>query len=414
MIEKLRKKFMLVMMASVFVVMLLVLGTLNVTNILHTNERADDILSVLAENGGNFPQEALPEEQPLPVDGKPGQAVTAETPYETRFFKVIANKQRQVIQVDTSRIRSVDSEEGKEYAESILSTDKEKGYVDDFRYRVEEQDDDSYLLLFMDSQRELQTVRLFLWNSFLIGSISLILIFLLVFYFSKKIVRPAQQSMDKQKRFITDAGHEIKTPLAIISANNEVQEMLNGQSEWTESTGKQIQRLTGLMENMLQLAQMEEPSYQQKIETINLSQVLQEICEPYVMIGKQKKVAVTLDIQSDVFVRADALSLNKLCSILMDNANKYVQDLGTIHVQLSVDRHKAKLRISNTTKEMPRNFDQLFDRFYREDQSRQQTADSYGIGLSMASAIVEKNNGQITANQLDDQTIVFDVVLPLQ
>ena len=414
MIEKLRKKFMLVMMASIFVVMLLVLGTLNVTNILHTNERADDILSVLAENGGNFPQEALPEDRPVPVNGKPGQAVTAETPYETRFFKVIANEQRQVIQIDTSRIQSVDSEEGREYAESILSSNKEKGYVDDFRYRVVEQDDDSFLLLFMDSQRELQTVRLFLWNSFLIGSVSLILIFLLVFYFSKKIVRPAQQSMDKQKQFVTDAGHEIKTPLAIISANNEVQEMLNGQSEWTESTEKQIQRLNGLMENMLQLAQMEEPSYQQKIETINLSQVLQEICEPYVMIGKQKKVAVALDIQSDVFVRADALSMNKLCSILMDNANKYVQDLGTIHVQLSADRHKAKLRISNTTKEMPRNFNQLFDRFYREDQSRKQTADSYGIGLSMASAIVEKNNGQITANQLDDHTIVFDVVLPLR
>lgn len=413
MIEKLRKKFMLVMMASVFLVMLLVLGTLNVTNILHTNERADDILSVLAENGGDFPQEAMPENRPVPVNGKPGQTVTSETPYETRFFKVIANEQRQVIQIDTTRIRSVDSEEGREYAESILSSGKTKGYVDDFRYRVVEQDDDSFLLLFMDSQRELQTVRLFLWNSFLIGSVSLVLIFLLVFYFSKKIVRPAQQSMDKQKQFITDAGHEIKTPLAIISANNEVQEMLNGQSEWTESTGKQIQRLNSLMENMLQLAQMEEASYQQKIETINLSQVLQEICEPYVMIGEQKKVTVVLDIQSDVFVQSDALSMNKLCSILMDNANKYVRDSGNIHVQLSADRHKARLRIANTTKEMPRNFDQLFDRFYREDQSRKQNTGGYGIGLSMASAIVEKNNGQIKASQLDDYTIAFDVILPL-
>ena len=413
MIEKLRKKFMLVMMASVFVVLLLVLGTLNVTNILHTNERADDILSVLAENGGNFPQETVPEDRPVPANGKPGQSVTAETPYETRFFKVVANEQRQVIQIDTTRIQSVDSEEGREYAESILSSDKTKGYVDDFRYRVVEQDDDSYLLLFMDSQRELQTVRTFLWNSFLIGSVSLILIFLLVFYFSKRIVRPAQESMDKQKQFITDAGHEIKTPLAIISANNEVQEMLNGQSEWTESTGKQIQRLNGLMENMLQLAQMEEPSYQQKIESLNLSQVLQEVCEPYVSIGEQKNVAVVLDIQPDVFMQADVLAINKLCSILMDNANKYVQDLGTIHVQLSADKHKAKLRVANTTQKMPRDFDQLFDRFYREDQSREQNTGGYGIGLSMASVIVEKNNGQIKASQLDDHTIAFDVILPL-
>lgn len=413
MIEKLRKKFMLVMMASVFLVMLLVLGTLNVTNILHTNERADDILSVLAENGGNFPQEAQPEGRLVPTNGKPSQAVTAETPYETRFFKVVADEQRQVIQIDTTRIQSVDSEEGREYAESILSSDKTKGYVDDFRYRVVEQDDDSFLLLFMDSQRELQTVRTFLWNSFLIGSVSLILIFLLVFYFSKRIVRPAQESMDKQKQFITDAGHEIKTPLAIISANNEVQEMLNGQSEWTESTGKQIQRLNGLMENMLQLAQMEEPSFQQNIETLNLSQILQEICEPYVSIGEQKNVAVVLDIQPDVFVQSDALSINKLCSILMDNANKYVQDLGSIHVQLSADKHKAKLKVANTTSKMPRDFDRLFDRFYREDQSREQDTGGYGIGLSMAAVIVEKNNGQIKASQLDDHTIAFDVILPI-
>lgn len=209
-------------------------------------------------------------------------------------------------------------------------------------------------------------------------------------------------------------GHEIKTPLAIISANNDVQQMLNGDTEWTKSTGKQIRRLNGLMESMLQLTQMEEETYQPKIESVDFSQVLRETCEPYILIGEQKNVTVSLNIQPNIIIQAEMEAINKLCSLLMDNANKYVREPGTIQVRLDSHQHKIRLIVSNTVSEMPQNFDRLFDRFYREDQARRHTAGGYGIGLSLAAAIVESYHGQIKASPLNEETIAFEVVMPLK
>lgn len=414
MIEKLRKKFILVTMAVVFLVMFVVLVALNVTNYFHAAERADEILSILAENGGEFPDGELLGKGSEPGSIPPNQVVSAETPFETRYFTVITNSNRQITQIDTTKIRSVDSEAGQIYAEEALTSNKTKGYLDDFRYKVVEKEDGTFLLLFVDSQRELQTMRTFFQNSISIGFISLALIFLLVVYFSKKIVKPVQESIDRQKQFITDMGHEIKTPLAIISANNDVQQMLNGDTEWIKSTGKQIRRLNGLMESMLQLTQMEEETYQPKIESVDFSQVLREACEPYILIGEQKNITVSLDIQPNIIIQAEMEAINKLCSLLMDNANKYVREPGTIQVRLDSHQHKIRLIVSNTVSEMPQNFDRLFDRFYREDQARRHTAGGYGIGLSLAAAIVESYHGQIKASPLNEETIAFEVVMPLK
>lgn len=415
MIEKLRRKFILVTMAIVFLVMFVVLVTLNITNYFHAVERADEILTVLAENDGSFPEEEFLGQgsENEPDSFPPNQAVSAETPFETRYFTVIANADREITQIDTTRIRSIDSETGQIYARDILSSGETKGYIDDLRYKVVKQEDGTFLALFVDDQRELQTMRTFLQNSIVIGLISLVFIFILVFYFSKKIVKPVQESIDRQKQFITDMGHEIKTPLAIISANNDVQQMLSGDNEWTKSTGKQIRRLDSLMESMLQLTQMDEEAYRPKIESINFSQILYETCEPYVLIGKQKEVAVSLDIQPNVIIQAESGSINKLCSLLMDNANKYVREPGSIQVRLgSPQGHKVRLSISNSVNEIPGNFDRLFDRFYREDQARKHSSGGYGIGLSLAAAIVESYHGHIKAKPLDNETIVFEVELP--
>lgn len=410
MIEKLRRKFILVTMAVVFVVMSVVLIVLNTTNYLHTVERTDEIATILINNDGDFPDEPIPDRG---MGVPQSQGIPAETPFETRYFIAVANSEQQVVQIDTTRIRSIDSQTGQSYAEEVLNSGKEKGCIDDFRYQVAEQADGTTMLVFVDSQRDLQLVRSFLRNSVLIGIVSLLFIFILVVYFSKKIVKPVQQTIDRQKQFITDAGHEIKTPLTIISANNDVQEMLNGSSEWTESTNKQIQRLNGLMESMLQLTQMEEEGYQPKIELVELSQIVQEIAEPYVRIGKQKKVEVSLTIQPDIVIQADIEAMNKLCSLLMDNANKYVQQPGIINIRLENKAgNKIKLQITNTVSEMPKQFDQLFDRFYREDQARKHSEGGYGIGLSLAATIVENHHGQIKAAPLGNHTISFEVILP--
>ena len=408
MIEKLRYKFIIITMGSVFFVMAGILLALNGFNYIHARNRADEVLEVLAENDGSFPQLEGPRN-----NFGPGNAINSETPFETRFFKVIANEEGEILQIDTSRVRSVDSELAQSYGEAVLTGDKEKGYLDDFRYWKVIQEEGTQLLLFVDNYRELETFRSFLRNSIFIGIASLFMILLLVVFFSKKIVAPVQENLDKQKRFITDAGHEIKTPLSIISANNDVQELIDGQSEWTQSTRNQIVRLNRLVEEMLSLARMEEGSFIQKMESIELSKVVREEITPFQLLCEQEGISFSTSIEESIVIQGEKESLRKVCSTLLDNAQKYVTEKGMIQVELKKEKKKVVLSVSNSVDSLPEKLDRLFDRFYRESESRNQRVGGYGIGLSLAQAIVGQHWGTIEASSPSSNQIQFNVRFPL-
>lgn len=414
MIEKLRHKFIYTTMASVFVVMAVILIILNVVNYTSATQRADEILTVLSENEGEFPEllRTGPPEFNLP-NGGPN--LNAEVPFETRFFKVMLSDNGDVKRIDTSRISSIDSETAITYAEMVYVSDELKGYVDDYRFWSVEQSNGDYLVLFVDNFRELTTFRNFLFSSVLIGIASLTMIALLVIYSSKRIVAPVQENLDRQKQFITDAGHEIKTPLTIISANNDVQALLEGETEWTESTRKQIIRLDGLVEDMLSLARIDEGNFQHDMQAMDFSHLVEQASQAFKLINEQQGRRFTLRIEPTLTVKADEKALEKVCAILLDNATKYVSEQGELSLSLKRDKKKAVLSVMNTVVEMPENLERLFDRFYRENQSRTQSTGGYGIGLSLAQAIVEQHEGKISvASHVDTQSFIeFSVQLPL-
>ena len=241
---------------------------------------------------------------------------------------------------------------------------------------------------------------------------SLLFFILVVSAFSGYAIKPYLENYEKQKRFITNAGHELKTPLSIISANNELQELMTGETEWTKSTKDQVERLTHLINQLVTLARLEEqPNI--VLERVCFSEIVQDAAEdfkaPIIKDGK----TFEMQIASDIYVKAEEKSLFELVTLLVDNANKYCDDKGTVSVKLSRTNglKKARLEVSNTFKEGTEiDYSRFFDRFYREDESHNNQTSGYGIGLSMAQSIVKIFKGKISVSYKND-AITFKVIL---
>ena len=234
--------------------------------------------------------------------------------------------------------------------------------------------------------------------------------FILVYAFSGRAVSPVVESLEKQKRFITDAGHELKTPLAVISANMDVIELEAGASEWTKSTKNQIKRMNELVKNMLTLSRMEEENINVVFSDINISKIVDESIVYFKAVSDFKKVNYTNSIAEDIHINGDKNSFSQLCTLLIDNAMKYTEDGGNVNGKL----RNAILEVSNSCEKVPEgNLDRLFDRFYRADTSRSRETGGHGIGLSVARAIATSHGGTIEAKADGDHTIRFIVKVPM-
>ena len=221
-----------------------------------------------------------------------------------------------------------------------------------------------------------------------------------------------EESIRKQKRFITDASHELKTPLTIIDANTEIMEMESGESQWTKSTRKQIQRLTGLVQQLVTLSRLDEEKGLQDIAEFDLSEAVSESVQPYGALAQTKEKHLTLNIEGGLMYTGDEKSIRQLSGILMDNAVKYSSEKGNITLTLKKKGKKILLEIYNDADGLPQGkLDVLFERFYRLDSSRNSGTGGSGIGLSVAKAIVQAQKGKITAENKTGNGLTITVLL---
>lgn len=297
MIKKLRRKFVLIAMLSLFLVMLVVLGSVNAVNLYQINRKADSLLTLLTDNNGKFP-DLLPSGEPEPPHKRPGGGLdlSPETRFETRYFVVKTDAAGGISQIDTGHIAAVTADQAQTFAEKVLESGKTGGYTGVYKYRVTDTDY-GRLLVFLDCRSQLQTAATFLLASCAIAAVCLLLVFLLVSVLSRRAIRPFAESFEKQKQFITDAGHEIKTPLAIISANTDVLELTGGKNEWTDSIRRQTRRLDGLVKNLLTLARMEEERPVAAFSPFPLSDTAREAAEPFRPLAESRGIRYELDIQ---------------------------------------------------------------------------------------------------------------------
>lgn len=408
MIKKLQKKFIRLSMSAFLLVLAVIITGINIVNWNAVIHEADELLSVLSENKGAFPMGPGNLGHRLP----PG--MSPEIPYESRYFSVtLDSKSGSVIQAETSRIVSVDTTHAIEYAKRVLSEGNRRGFADRFRFSVKTEN--SFIrITFLDCGRKLDAFQSFLLSSIGISLIGYLVVFALIAFFSNRIILPISESYEKQKRFITDAGHEIKTPLTIINADADVLAMELGENEWLEDIQKQAKRLTALTNDLVMLSRMEEAENTMPMIEFPFSDVVSEVATSFQALAQTQGKDFQCDIQPMLTLRGNEKAIGQLVSILLDNALKYSPANETVSLTAEKQNRMLRLTVYNTTvNKIPKEcLPLLFDRFYRTDPSRNSQTGGYGIGLSVAKAIVTAHNGKIQASTDDGYSLHIQVDFP--
>lgn len=409
MIKKLRIKFVLLSMTAFAVVLMVIIAGINIVNFNGVVREADELLDILSENKGMFPGD-FPE-----PGGQFPPGMSPEIPYESRYFSVILNERNgAVIQVDTSRIAAVDTGEAIRRAQDVLEGARSRGFVEQFRYSL--RTENGFLrIIFLDCGRKLDAFRSFLLASVAITLIGYLAVFALIVFFSGRVIRPISESYEKQRRFITDAGHEIKTPLTIISADADVLEMEVGENEWLEDIRRQAKRLTALTNDLVTLSRMEEPENKLPMADFPFSGAVSRAASSFQAPAQTQGKVFLCDIQPMLTLRGNEKAIGQLVDILLDNALKYSPAGGTVSLTAERQGRGILLSVANTTQApIPKeSLPLLFDRFYRTDPSRNSETGGHGIGLSIAKAIVTAHNGKIQAVSEEDHSLRITVTLPV-
>lgn len=419
MIKDLRKKFIIVAMCSTFGVLTAIMGIANVVNYCRIINRADSMITLLAENngsfGGNFKANLtvdFDKNFKEPIDDRRfprPENFSPETPFETRFFTVTLDEEGDVLSSDIGKIAAISRDEAEEYAEAVFYGESAKGFKGIYRYKITESDK-GFMIIFLDCRQDLDSFKAFALTSVIVSALGLLAVFILVLIFSKIVFRPVEMSYEKQKQFITDASHEIKTPLTIIDANTEVLEMENGENQWTKSTRNQIKRLSYLTHQLVTLSRLDEEADRMERVEMSLSNVVVDSVDPFYVIARTHEKSLLTDIEEGITFVGNEESIRQLVSILMDNAIKYSIDKGNIKVVLYRKGKKIYLEVYNQVDNIPQgNLEILFERFYRMDESRNSETGGTGIGLSVAKAIVISHKGKIAAYSDDGSSLTIKI-----
>lgn len=413
MIRVLQKKFVFTAMIAVSILILILLGTINVVNIVMVRTETNKTLAMISEADGNFDHIQPPQSSAPPSDFRIEPKDERDKFLSSNFFIVRLNRNGQVVFTDVSRTSSVDEASAEELALRVLDEGIGFGKVGKYRYQIRNSRmGNETVIVFLDTSEEILSYVRVLLLSGGIGIVCWILMLFMVMFLSKRAIRPIAENIEKQKQFVTNAGHEIKTPLAIILANTEAMELYNGENKWSKNIREQTVRLNGLMKNLLLLAKMDEGAAEIIKSEISLSELVSENVRAFAEPLSLRSITLRTEIQPNVIIKANKDQILQLISILLDNASKYTNDSGTVIVSLQKSDKRIKLLIKNSCEKLPDTSpDKLFDRFYRNDRARTQKTGGYGIGLSVARSIAEANKGSITAVYENPNFVSFTVRL---
>ena len=326
------------------------------------------------------------------------------------FYSVAISESGEILAVDNSDRNVYEDAELEEYAVEIIESNKNKGVKGNLIYLAS--DKGSYTLVaFMDNTVMKESMTTLFRYTLVFGSAAIIALFFVAVFLARRIVQPLEESYQKQKQFISDAGHELKTPVSVVSANAELLAREIGENQWLANIQYENERMGKLVGQLLELARTENVAPQ--TEHLDFSRLVGGEALPFESVAFEKGLELNCNIVSGLFVDGNGGQLKQLVSILLDNAIRHGTGGGEVALQLKEERSFAKLSVINDGDEIPPEQQaQLFDRFYRVDAARNGEDKHYGLGLAIAKAIVTAHKGKINVLCYNDK-VEFVARIPL-
>lgn len=406
MIKSLRWKFIIAAMISLLILIVIIIGGIALLGYYQMEQAADSTLQSLAT-----------ERKPPQPGGKPPYPAfgyqISQSSVPASYFVVSINSNGQIELVDTMGMMEFTEDDIEEYVNTALSKESLESKIGSYKYIIIEETNDSMRIIFLDMALQTQTLLNTIFASFLVGLTCMVLMFIIFFFISNRVIMPLARNIEKQRQFVGNAGHEIKTPLSIIMANTDAMELHLGENKWSKNIRSQTERMHGLMDGLLLLARMDEGAEALPRESVNLSDIVKRATTDFSELAKSKQIQMQARIPDNIIIQGNSDYLEQLINILMDNAVKYSNPGGEMIASLTVEGRKNKLVFENTVESLPDVPPEvLFDRFYRANAARTQKDGGYGIGLSAARGIAGMHGGKIEAFYIGTNRIRFVVELP--
>lgn len=403
MIRRLCERFIRIATLAVTAVLLVLCLSVNIANYISVDSGLTNVLNVISDNQGTMPP--MPHGQP--PEGRPDGQLTKETPFSTRYFVLRYDGDGDLIKADLDKIAAVTEDDVGEYLSLALEHGEGYGYARGYKYRVVYNGEDRWMAIFLDDYQEMRSVREIALVSLAAMAGCVALVYVIVVLCSRRAIDPVVQASERQKQFITDASHELKTPITVITTSLKVLEMETGKQKWIDKAQTQTEKLTELVNSLVTLSRMDEEKTPLHFAPFAVSDAVRETAESFRDFAESNGHALRLEIAPELAFSGDEYAIRQLVSILLDNVVKYAAE-GT-GIAFSLEKTKKGVLLSSVnvsrTPLAPEELDKLFDRFYRADPARSGTG-GFGIGLSIARSIAEGHKGGIRAS-LEDGKICF-------
>ncbi len=397
-------------MISVTVVLLLLGVIINTANFVSINSELTQMLTVISENEGKIP---MMFDRFNPGGFRPGRQFTEETPYSTRYFVLRYTPNGTLVQSDLEHIATVTKSDTEKYLEIALKHGEGSGYASGYKFYVVNHGNNRYMAIFLDCRQQIGNIEMIAVLTLAAIAVCIVLVYIVVRLFSRKAIDPVVRSTKRQKQFITDASHELKTPITVIATSLTVLEMETGKQKWIDKAKAQTEKLKELVNSLVTLSKMDEEQSVLKPADFDISAAVGEAADSFSDFSASNGHELLLSIEPNLTYHGDEYMIRQLVSILLDNAVKYAAGETPISFSLQKEKKGVVIKCRNECNEPieEKELSKLFDRFYRPDKSRTSSTGGFGIGLSLAKEIAVGHKGNIRAKMIDEKTIEFTAEL---